>query len=50
LLEEKEEVSKSRTCWYAPAWNAVWMLISSGGSQWEVTGALWYLNLPPSGE
>jgi len=30
LLEEKGDVSKSRTCWNAPAWNAEWMFMSSG--------------------
>jgi hypothetical protein len=30
LLEENDEVSKSRTCWNAPAWNAECMFMSSG--------------------
>lgn len=37
LLEEKEDVSKSRTCWKAPAWKAEWMLMSS---RFKVSGGL----------
>lgn len=30
LEAEKEDVSKSTTCWYWPWWKALWMLTSSG--------------------
>lgn len=50
LLEaEKFEVSKSRTCWYAPAWKAEWMFMSSAEGQQGIDGAR-RCDAPPSGE